>query len=273
LLPFFGGWPARDISLTDIQTFVVKRQRDGATNGEINRELTLIKRAFNLGVRAGLVAKKPAIEMLKEAPPRQGFFEKEEYERLLAKLPDYLQGPVTFAYWTGWRIYREILTLTWSQVDLDERTVRLSPSHSKNGQGRIVALPLEVKALLERQWLEHLESWPTCPLVFHRRGEAIKAFRDAWDSACKRAGLVTDQGRSSKIPHDFRRTAARNMVRAGIPERVVMQLLGHKTRSMLDRYNIVNEADLREAAKRLDDAYGPRPKNEQQFPESPLLTH
>jgi integrase len=258
------------MSLADLQTFVVKRQRESATNGEINRELTLLKRAFNLGLRSGAVRTKPPI---REANPRQGFSEKEEYERLLAKLPDYLRGPTTFAYWTGWRIYREILRLTWSQVDLHERTVRLLPSHSKNGQGRIVALPLELNALFERLWLDHLTSWSACPFVFHRSGQPIKAFRDAWDRACKRAGLVKEDGRPSKIPHDFRRTAARNMVRAGVPERVVMQLLGHKTRSMLDRYNIVNEADLRKAARRLDDAYGPRAEDGQQRSEDPPLTH
>ena len=97
-----------------------------------------------------------------------------------------------------------------------------------------------------------------CEFVFHRRGKRIKAFPDAWRSACKRAGLIDRAGRPTEIPHDFRRTAARNMVRAGIPERVVMQLLGHKTRSMLDRYNIVNERDLRDVTQKMDEVYGGR---------------
>jgi integrase len=131
-------------------------------------------------------------------------------------------------------------------VDLEDGTVRLLAGATKNGDARTIALPTELKALLDKLWTEHLALWPQTHLVFHRKGEPIKAFRDAWDSACKKAGLT------GKIPHDFRRTAARNIVRAGIPERVVMQLLGHKTRSMLDRYNIISDGDLRDAAKRME---------------------
>jgi integrase len=190
--------------------------------------------------------------MLREPPARRGFFEQAEYERLLAKLPSYLRAPITFAFWTGWRIRSEIFSLTWNQVDLEEGAVRLWAGSTKNSEGRVIGLPEELRALLKRLWSEHVAQWPGCLLVFHREGLPIRAFRDAWRGACKEAGL------EGRIPHDFRRTAARNMVRAGITERVVMQLLGHKTRSMLDRYNIVNEADLREAAKRLDAAFGSR---------------
>jgi integrase len=252
LTPFFGGKRATAISTADIQAFIAVRQAAGASKGEINRELTLVRRAFNLGLQAELVVRKPAIRMLREPPPRQGFFEQEEYERLLAKLPDYLRPLITFAFWTGWRIYSEILPLAWDQVDLAEGTVRLRAGTTKNGEGRVVALPAELRGLLDRLWVEHTTFYPTCERVFHRSGQPIKTFRDARDSACKGAELVNDKGRPSKIPHDFRRTAARNMVRAGIPERVVMQILGHKTRSMLDRYHVVNEGDLHEAAERLE---------------------
>jgi integrase len=252
LTPFFGGKRAKLISAADLQAFIAVRQTAGASNSEINRELTLVRRAYNLGMQAELVVRKPAIRMLREPPARQGFFEQDEYERLLAKLPDYLRPLITFAFWTGWRIYSEILPLSWDQVDLVEGTVRLRAGTTKNGEGRVVALPGELRALLDRLWAEHTSLYPTCQRVFHRGGQPIKAFRDAWDSACKRAELVNDKGQASKIPHDFRRTAARNMVRAGIPERVVMQILGHKTRSMLDRYHVVNEGDLHEAAERLE---------------------
>ncbi len=89
-----------------------------------------------------------------------------------------------------------------------------------------------------------------CPSVFHRAGQQIKSFRAAFRTACTEAGCP------GRVLHDFRRTAVRNLVRAGIPERVAMQMTGHKTRSVFERYNIVSAGDLREAAKRLDAATG-----------------
>jgi integrase len=83
------------------------------------------------------------------------------------------------------------------------------------------------------------------PWVFHRNGRPVRSFYGAWHKACDAAGCP------SRIPHDFRRTAVRNLVRAGVPERVAMMLTGHKTRSVFERYNIVSGADLRDGVKKL----------------------
>ena len=103
--------------------------------------------------------------------------------------------------------------------------------------------------MLETQWQEHIEVYPDCPFVFHRRGKRIRYPYVGWRKACREAGL------SDKIPHDFRRTAVRNMVRASIPERIAMQIAGHKTRAIFDRYHIVSYGDLQEVTKRLDTAF------------------
>src|SRR5262249_34250269 len=158
---------------------------------------------------------------------------------VLTKLPDYLRPPITFAYYTGWRLRDEILPLRWEQVDLAAETVRLHPHSTKNDDGRVIRLPHVLLAILVEQWRNKPDG---CPWVFHRRGKQIKAPYTAWRKAVKEAGI------EDKIPHDFRRTAVRNLVRAGVPERVAMAICGHKTRAVFDRYNIVSLGDLADAA-------------------------
>jgi integrase len=112
-----------------------------------------------------------------------------------------------------------------------------------------VFLDDELKGVFQAQWQIRKDRSTLLPYVFSNHGGTgkIKDFRSAWISACKTAGI----GR--RLFHDFRRTAIRNMVRSGTPERVAMMISGHKTRSVFDRYNIVNDADLKAASKRQAD--------------------
>jgi integrase len=244
LAPFFGSKKAHQITTPDVQAYIAKRQGEGAKNGMINLELAALKRMFTLAMQAEKITRKPHIPVLVENNVRQGFFERSEYEAVLARLPEWFRPVVTFAYQIGWRTRSEVLPLTWQQVDLDAGTVRLEVGTTKNKDGRIIYLTEELRELLEMQWREHIAHYPECPYIFHHPdGQRIKDIRWFWTKACKEAGLV------GKIPHDFRRTTVRNMVRAGIPERVAMMISGHKTRAIFDRYHIVSDGDLRSCSQ------------------------
>ncbi|MFO7972784.1 MAG: site-specific integrase, partial [Desulfobacterales bacterium] len=146
---------------------------------------------------------------------------------------------------TGWRM-KEITGLTWNQVDRDNGIIRLEPGETKNDDGRTVYLDHELQEVFNRQWQLRKKSRKLTPYVFpgNNGNEQIKDFRFSWNKACKDAKI------GKRLFHDFRRTAVRNMVRSGIPEAIAMKISGHKTRSVFDRYNIVNDADLQLAAQK-----------------------
>jgi len=245
---FFGGWPAAKITTADVRTYIEKRLAVGFSNGSINRELAALKRMFRLAVQAGRLHRAPHIPMLAEAPPRSGFFEAEQFEAVLRHLPPEVRPIALFGFETGWRL-REIITLEWRQLDLDQGSARLDPGTTKNREGRLAYLSPDLLDTLsaQRAATRELERARgiVVPHVSHRRGRRIASFRRAWITACRKAGAP------GMIFHDLRRTAVRNMVRAGVPERVAMQISGHKTRSVFERYNIVSDSDLRDAARRL----------------------
>ncbi|MFY9912834.1 MAG: site-specific integrase [Candidatus Sulfotelmatobacter sp.] len=244
LMPLFEGVRAADITTDHVRAYTAQRQQQGASNGSINRELAALKRMFNLAaaMTPPKVSHVPYIPMLKESNVRKGFFEHSEFLALRRELPEYLKVVLMFGYYTGARV-GEILNLKWSQVDSKGGTVNLDPGTTKNDQPRTIPLVHElVESLKSLRALTH----PQSDYVFQRRGKRIRAFYVAWKSACERAGV------RGRLFHDLRRTAVRNMVRAGVPERVAMAISGHKTRSIFDRYNIVSERDLQLAARRLD---------------------
>jgi integrase len=240
---------------------IKKRREDEVLNSTINRELACLRRALNLGrfSTPPKVKRIPNFPKLDEPAARKGFFEHNEFIALREELPEHLRPPLTFAYFTGCR-RGEILALQWSQVDLDRHIVRLNAGETKSGEGRLLPLVSELFNVLTMQKEICDQKWPQCPWVFCRYGKVIKNFRAAWEEASKRAatretGAVPSLGagdRPAKLFHDLRRTGARNLVRAGVPERVVMQIGGWKTRSVFDRYNVVSERDLVDAATKLE---------------------
>ena len=251
LEPWFRRQSMAEIGTDDVVAYAASRREGGVANATINYELALLKRMFTLALRAGRLLHRPHIPLLQENNVRQGFFEREQFEAVRRHLPAYVRGLVTFAYVTGWRTRSEIQPLQWAQVDRQAWIVRLEPGTTKNREARTFHIqPIdELREVLADQWAQHTAlraKGIICPWVFQRAGTQIKGFRKAWVTACKKTGCP------GRIPHDFRRTAVRNLVRAGVPERVAMQMTGHKTRSVFERYNIVSDADLKDASQRLD---------------------
>ncbi len=119
-------------------------------------------------------------------------------------------------------------------MDLNQCVVRLEPGETKNDEGRLIPFAGELLEMLRMQRSIRDQKWLKCPWVFFRSGKPIKTFNGAWTNACIAAELFqTENGLQipTRLFHDLRRTGVRNLVRAGVPERVAMAISGHKTRS------------------------------------------
>ena len=243
-LTAFFGRAARAAALTTyrIRQYQLTRRAAGATTGTINRETSALHRMCTLAVHWGWLDTVPGFpDRLRENPPRQGFFEHPEYLAVRAHLPAPWQDILDLAYYSGWR-KQEILGLTWDEIDRAGGVVRLSPARSKTLVGRMLPISQPIAEALARR---RARRDPDSPLVFHRDGIPVRRWRTAWRTACQAAGVPT------RFLHDCRRTAARNLIRANVPERVAMLLTGHKSRAIFDRYNIIHEQELLDAGDQL----------------------
>ena len=244
----FTGYSVRRCTSLVITEYMESMQREGRKPETINREIAVLRFAFRLGYQHDLVARVPAFKLLPQLAVRNEFFTREEIDVLLPCLPDYLRDVVLFAFLTGWR-KGEVTGLTWASVNRSTGVIRLDPHQNKGGMVRVLVLEGELSALIERRWHARKSGDTLAEHVFHRPGHRQMHIRYPWLIACKRAGL------GHRMFHSLRRSAARNMSMQGIPEKVIMSIMGHKSRVMFDRYNIVTEADQRVYAKRL---FGPQ---------------
>lgn len=239
---FFGAaCRVAELVPTRQDDYAAARLKAGAARQTVNNELSALRRGFRLAVKKGLLAAIPVVELPKVRNTREGFFEDGDFAGVLLELPEYLRGLVRFLRLTGWRL-GEGIGLTWNQVDRDGQVLRIGSRATKWGDSRTFpfAHAPELAALLEAQWGAR-----DGVFVFHRQGHRIGNLRGVWLGACRRAGVA------GRLVHDLRRTAARDMRRAGISEGEIMRLCGWRTRAMFDRYNIIDEEDLAAAvAKR-----------------------
>ena len=214
LVAFFGR-DARAATLTtyQIRQYQLTRRAAGAATGTINQETSALHRMGTLAVHWGWLDTVPGFpDRLRENAPRQGFFEHPEYLAVRAHLPAPWQDILDLAYYSGWR-KNEILGLTWDEIDEAGGVIRLSPGRSKTLVGRILPISPPIANALNRR---RARRDPDSPLVFHRDDIPVRRWRTAWRTACQAAGVPT------RFLHDCRRTAARNLIRANVPERVAM---------------------------------------------------
>lgn len=255
---FFGydadhpGPTVGNINTETSRTFARQRLAEGAGNATINRSLACLRRMLHIAHEDGRIQFVPKIRLLKEPPARNGFLELQKFEELVALLPTHLKPLIIFLYWCGVRV-GEALQIEWSQVDLDARLIQLEEEQTKNAEARVVPLPAILVMMLK-------EISPKTGRVFDGTNLRVE-----WQKACAACGLGTrtlvkpedeDSYQWYKyeglIVHDLRRSAVRNLVNAGVPERVAMKISGHKTRAVFDRYHIVNADDVTNAMRRVE---------------------
>jgi integrase len=257
----FFNHPEKSTSLARIThrtvaNFIGHRQAQGIGNAAINNSLSLLRRMLHLAKKHYNLPFVAPIDLLRPPPPRKGFLSVADFNRLLAALPSNLRPLVTFLYYSGAR-KGEACAIRRDQIDLKRALVTLDAEQTKTDEARVIPLPdVLVDALRRRK--EH--EWPANGLAFDSSN-----LRKCWEKACDETSLGKITPLKGKnyylftglMLHDLRRSGARNLRKAGVPEGVCMAITGHKDRSVFERYNIVDTEDVQDAIRRLERSAAP----------------
>jgi integrase len=202
--PALGTLPAAKLTSAAIRQYIEARRRESASDGTINRELSIIRRvsrwaavcAYHIGTRKG-----------------------------------------------------ELRRLRWEQVDLDAAAIRFESRQTKGKKPRTAPIYGDMERWIRSQLETRV---PGCPFVFHHHSKPVGGQLRGWREACERTGMP------DLLFHDLRRSAVRNMKRAGIGDKTAMDISGHKTQAIFDRYDIVDEVDVADAGTKLTEYFAAR---------------
>jgi len=242
----FGKLRAVEINAALLVKYQDDRLSAGAARGTINRELACLKRMFALAVEHGSLRRSNLPHFpraLAEDNVREGFCDSATWEAVCKLMPLDLQDAPRWIYRTGWRV-GAVVQLEWRAVDRANAMVRLERHGSKNRRPwRIPLADPELVEIIERAWAHRPLG---CPFVFHRDGRRLthSTLRKPWKRATRQAGVP------GLLLHDGRRCAARNLIDAGVSQKVAMEITGHLTTAMFERYDVRGEDDVRAAIQR-----------------------
>ena len=206
LRPFFGSVRAARLNTNTIEEYRTRRVAQGVTHATVNRELCILRTAYNNARKCGKVFQTPYFNMRAETNIRTGYLIDDDY----VKVRDAITCPAVklafvVAYHCGLR-KGELLSIQWGQIDLESGYIDLSGDSTKNGEGRRAPiLAGDMMDLLLEAKHQRDELWPNSPWVFSRHGKRAVDFRTIWLNA------VTAAGVPSLHFHDLRRTSIRNI--------------------------------------------------------------
>jgi integrase len=254
---FFKHMPVTDITATKLQEYTKWRRKEGDADATIRRQLGRLRSAFHRAQELDLLTDNhiPTFSLPKDSDARTGFMDIEDFLKFRQEIPEPLRLTVTFLYFTGCRS-GAAAKITWQMVSKDCTEIEMSGKIMKSGKPHTIPLvgPLaEIAAMLR----EKRKSFPKPT----DRVLDFYAFRGTWNRTCDRLGLGKYDKKlrhyAGLKPHDFRRSAARNLIKAGVDRRTAMKITGHLTEHIFERYNIKTNEDVKDALIRVGEFKNP----------------
>ena len=241
-----GARRALDVTTGRLQQIMHTWRRDGSTPATINRRLSILRRAYRLGkVRLDPPRLDFTDLFLPENSPRGRYLTADAFDAIHEHLPENLRDLFEFAYLCGTR-KQQLARTTWAHLNSEAWVLTWNPQDTKTKEPHV--LPLDGRPL-EIIQARHAERRLHCRYVFHgprcapgfepsQEYGCVGDFKRAWETACKRAGFPIGRKQGGYVFHNTRHTAVTNLVNAGTPAHEAMNVSGHRTRSIFDRYSI-----------------------------------